>query len=326
MNLSGFVSYIDANAQQSSVWDSVRKTAVQSFNTRLESTPHGQAIVFNGSDAYLNLGNSPQFYPSSFILWVDVVVGNQAGEQHIYGHLGRDADDYWCNAQITWDAQTGTICFRVGAQSVFEIAQSGYSPNQRYKIAARCYNQTLDCWVNGVQIGALQLPRALRMSSAFGLWAGQRDYLRYGSRAPFKGLLYACGLAQDTSNSFIAGLFAEQNPPSPAPVDTNQAFDWYHAEQNALSHLFQYGQSAVYVDALGNSIPCQVFLDTGWRDALSQYESHAAGFITQISVLRKQILKLKAGDTLIVQHKHYQITAIDSEDDYLAILNVQHVN
>ncbi|MFO1259060.1 MAG: hypothetical protein U1E78_11715 [Gammaproteobacteria bacterium] len=192
-----------------SVWDRAQAQWL-SLNQAKWGVSQKPAIVFDGVTGYLDFGHRPQFYGPRFTMWADVIVGDKTDEQHIYGHFGRDAQDFSCNAQFTWQAASGMLSFRVGAQATYSFDQTGYAPNQRYRLVGRCQDKNIDFWVNGRYLGRRVMGAFMRPASTFGLWAGQREYIRYNSRTPFKGKLNECGFALDTSDTFIQLLNQEK--------------------------------------------------------------------------------------------------------------------
>ncbi len=339
MTTSGIISRTSTLSSDAKLWDSGQQKPVIQSNTTFEATELGRAIGFNGVDAHLDFGKNPLFYHPSFVLWADIIPGSKMGLQHIYGHLGRDPEDFWCNAQLSWDAASGAISLRVGEQGVSEVAQTGLITGQRYFIIGRCLNKTLDLWINGQQVNSIVMPRAMRPGSMFGLWAGQREYVRYGERHPFEGKLFECGIGHDTSDLFINQLIngntvpepepepePEPNPepiPDPIPIPSSLSNIWKNAELQALNTLFSLGTIGVYENQTGSSITCRVFIDKGWRDEMSSYDSHAAEKITQISVLQFEVPSPKPKDKVMIGSKQYQILSIDAEDEHMTLLNVK---
>jgi len=342
MNTNEIISQLITQGDDTTLWDSAQQKEVLGNNITWENISSEQAIGFNGTNSHLDFSKNPLFYNPSFVMWVDVVPGNKTGMQHVYGHIGRDSEDFWCNAQLTWDASNGTLSFRVGAEGVYEIVQAGFAPQQRYFIIGRCINQNVDLWINGQQVGSLSMPKPMRSASIFGLWAGQRDYVKYGERLPFLGQLFECGLAHDTSDEFINQLIEgdtvpepepepdpdpEPNPePQPVPTPLPQQpinYSWQYAELNALNKMFSFGKNGIYEDLSGHAISCRVFLDTGWRDELSGYDSHAVEQVTQVSVFLSEIPHPRQNDQITIDNKQYQVISIDAEDEYMAVLNVK---
>lgn len=334
------VSHFKVSEGGSQLWDSAQQKQVLGHNITRATTSDGDAINFDGLDSHIDFGKSPLFYNPDFVIWADIVPGNKAGMQHIYGHLGRDNEDFWCNAQLTWDVVSGVLGFGVGDQNVFEISKAGFNSNQRFFIIGRCSNNILDLWVNGQKVSTGSIPRVMRPGPVFGVWAGQREYVRYGDRQPFAGKLFECGLAHDTSDAFINQLIQGNTQPPPAPEPTPEPSPtptptpvpptsnnfWQAEELKALNMLFSIGTVGIYEDLNGNTTSCRMFIDKGWREEISRYESHTAELVTQISVLLFEVPRPQQNEKIILDTKKYQILSVDSEDNYISILNVKYVN
>jgi hypothetical protein len=94
-------------------------------------------------------------------------------------------------------------------------------------------------------------------------------------------------------------------------------------ERLPLHSLFQFGTPALYLEATGKKISCRVFVDIGWQDAFSGYETHAAEMITIISVLLQEIPFPKAQDQIQIEKVMYRVISVKAEDDAIALLQVK---
>lgn len=88
-------------------------------------------------------------------------------------------------------------------------------------------------------------------------------------------------------------------------------------------HLFRFGISASYFDQVNYGISCRVFVDTGWREPASGYDSYPGEQMTLISVLLQEIPNPRVDDRIVVGDKQYEVVAIQAQDDVIAVLNVK---
>lgn len=67
---------------------------------------------------------------------------------------------------------------------------------------------------------------------------------------------------------------------------------------------------------------CHAFVDTGWREPTSGYDTHPGEQMTLISVLLQEIPNPRVDDRIVVGDKQYEVVAIQAQDDVIAVLNV----
>lgn len=90
-----------------------------------------------------------------------------------------------------------------------------------------------------------------------------------------------------------------------------------------LFPLFTFGISATYFDRANNGILCRVFIDTGWREPTSGYDSYPGEQMTLISLLLQEVPNPRMDDLIVVGDKQYEVVAIQAQDDIIAVLNVK---
>lgn len=90
-----------------------------------------------------------------------------------------------------------------------------------------------------------------------------------------------------------------------------------------LSSLFQYGASAQYLSSNSKTIPCRVFIDTGWHNTASGYESHVAEVITVVTVLLADIPEPQMNDHIRINQESYQVISVQAQDEFIAALHVR---
>lgn len=90
-----------------------------------------------------------------------------------------------------------------------------------------------------------------------------------------------------------------------------------------LNALFQFGISALHYDSTRKANACHIFIDTGWREPTSGYDSYPGEQMTLISVLLQEVPHPKKDDRIIVGNQKYEVVAIQSQDDVIAVLNVK---
>lgn len=90
-----------------------------------------------------------------------------------------------------------------------------------------------------------------------------------------------------------------------------------------LFQLFKFATPAKYVDSFHNQISCCVFIDIGWRESISGYDSHPAEQMTLISVLLSDIPIPRVNDRIKVGTDNYVVLSIHAQDDAIAVLHVK---
>jgi len=66
-----------------------------------------------------------------------------------------------------------------------------------------------------------------------------------------------------------------------------------------------------------------MWLDIGWRDTLSGYDSVVAEAITMISLMNKDVPEPSAGDHITLNGTQYTVVQIDARDEVIANLIVK---
>lgn len=66
-----------------------------------------------------------------------------------------------------------------------------------------------------------------------------------------------------------------------------------------------------------------MFIDIGWREHTSGYDSYPGEQMTLISVLLQEVPHPKVDDRIIVGNQKYEVVAIQAQDDAIAVLHVK---
>ncbi len=90
-----------------------------------------------------------------------------------------------------------------------------------------------------------------------------------------------------------------------------------------LLSLYNFGISSSYFNQDNNQFSCRVFIDIGWRESVSGYDSHPAEQITLISVLLSEIPFPRVNDRIHVGSDNYLVVSIHAQDDAIALLHVK---
>lgn len=87
--------------------------------------------------------------------------------------------------------------------------------------------------------------------------------------------------------------------------------------------LFQFGTPAIYFYSTDKAVSCNVFIDTGWRDSISGYESQAAEIIMMASILLQDLPVPKPPDQIQIENSIFEVLSIPAQDDLIAVLHVK---
>lgn len=96
-------------------------------------------------------------------------------------------------------------------------------------------------------------------------------------------------------------------------------------DNNDLYSLFQFGTPAKYLDSNNTLTSCRVFVDIGWRDSLSGFDTQVAEITTLITLSLEDVPNPKANDEIHIDNTKYKIMSVQAQDEVIAVLHVKKI-